>query len=82
VYELQTLLDMVPVGRLLFLFDRTSDCVGLYKVLTDQWQQLDVASPNLAAADTTLRFLDVTFSDIHAVRRLLAIAETTMPTAQ
>jgi hypothetical protein len=82
VYELQTLLDMVPVGRLVFLFDRTSDCVGLYKVLTDQWQQLDVASPNLAAADTTLRFLDVTFSDIQAVRRLLAIAETAMSTAQ
>jgi len=82
VYELQTLLDMVPIGRLVFLFNRTSDYVGLHKVLTDHWQQLDVASPNLVAAATTLRFLDVTSSDVHAVRRLLAIAETTIPTAQ
>jgi hypothetical protein len=78
VYELQTLLDTVPIGRLVLLFDRTSDCVGLYKVLTDHWQQLDVASPNLATADPTLRFLEVTSSDIVAVRRLLAIAETAM----
>jgi len=76
VYELQTLLDTVPIARLVFLFDRTSDCVALYKVLTDHWRQLDVTSPNLTTADTTIRFIDVTSSDIHAVRRLLAIAET------
>jgi hypothetical protein len=75
VYELATLLDTVPVGRLVFLFDRTSDCVGLYQVLTEHWQRLDVASPNLASTDTTLRLLDVTGSDTQAVRRLLAIAE-------
>jgi hypothetical protein len=82
VYELQTLLDTVPIGQLVFLFDRTSDCVGLYKVLTDQWERLDVASPNLTAVDTRLRFLDVTSGDIHAVQRLLAIAETAMATTQ
>src|SRR3954471_6152662 len=82
VYELQALLDTVPIGRLVFLFDRTSDRVALYKVLTDHWQQLDVASPNLAPVDPTIRFLDVTYSDIHAVWRLLAIAEIATPTAR
>jgi hypothetical protein len=82
VYELQALLDTVPIGQLVFLFDRTSDRVGLYKVLTDHWERLDVASPNLAAVDTTLRFLDVTSGDIHAVRRMLAIAEAGMAKAR
>jgi hypothetical protein len=78
VYELQTLLDTVPVGRLVFLFDRTTDCISLYRVLTEHWQRLDVASPNLDAANTTLRLLDVTRSETQAVRRLLAIAAPAM----
>lgn len=75
IYELQTLLDTVPVSRLVFLFDRTSDCVGLYRVLLDHWQHLDIASPNLTERDPTLRLLDVTRSEIHAVGRLFAIAD-------
>ena len=76
VFELQTLLDAVPLGRLLFLFDGTTDRGALEKLLQEHWQQLDLASPNLASSDATLRLLDVSGGDANAVRRLLAIAES------
>ena len=74
VYELQTLLDTVPIGRLLFFIDRTTDRSGLESVLTEHWQRLDAASPNVTSETATLRLLDVSGSDAQAVRQLLAIA--------
>src|SRR5262249_10806616 len=82
VYELQTLLDTVPVEHLVFLFDRTTDRAGLDKVLTEHWQRLDPASPNVDAATATLRLLDVSHGDTHAVARLLALAEPVVRTPQ
>ena len=76
VFELQTLLDAVPLGRLLFLFDGTTDRRALEELLQEHWQQLDLASPNLASSDATLRLLDVSGGDANTVRRLLAIAES------
>ena len=67
VFELQTLLDAVPLGRLLFLFDTTTDRRALEKLLQEHWQQLDLASPNLASSDATLRLLDVSGGDANAV---------------
>ena len=75
VYELQTLLDTVPLPRLALLFDRTTDRGALETMLTDHWQRLDAASPNLTLADPTLRLIDASGDDALVVRRLLAIAE-------
>ena len=75
VFELQTLLDTVPVDRLMFLFDRTTNRRALESLLTERWQKLDAASPNLALGDPTLRLLDVSGGDAAAVKRLLALAE-------
>ena len=49
VFELQTLLDIVPVDRLIFLFDKTTDRAALETLLAERWQKLDAGSPNLAA---------------------------------
>jgi hypothetical protein len=74
VFELQTLLDTVPLARLVFLFDRTTDRDALETILREHWRELDADSPNLAPAQASLRLLDVQGYDAKAVRRLLAIA--------
>ena len=75
VYELETLLDTVPLDRLVFLIDWSTDRKGLEAVLFAHWQRLAAESPNLAFPHPTLRLLDVSWSDTSAVRALLAIAE-------
>ena len=75
VYELETLLDTVPLDRLVFLIDWSTDRKGLEAVLFAHWQRLAVDSPNLAFPHPVLRLLDVGGGDPSAVRALLAIAE-------
>jgi hypothetical protein len=75
VYELETLLDTVPLDRLVFLIDWSTDRNGLEGVLFDHWQRLAADSPNLASAQPSVRLLDVGTGDVAAVRQLLAIAE-------
>jgi hypothetical protein len=75
VYEIQTLLDTVPLHRLVFLFDRTTDQRALETVVSDHWLELDIASPNLDLREPTLRLIDANASDTTVVRRLLAIAQ-------
>jgi hypothetical protein len=75
VYELETLLDTVPLDRLVFLIDWSTDRKGLEAVLFEHWQRLAADSPNLAVPHPALRLLDVSDSDTSAVRQLLAIAE-------
>ena len=75
VYELETLLDTVPLDRLVFLIDWITDREGLEAVLFAHWQRLAAELPNLAFPHPMLRLLDVSRSDTSAVRALLAIAE-------
>jgi hypothetical protein len=75
VYELETLLDTVPLDRLVFLIDWSTDRKGLEGILFAHWQRLAVDSPNLVAVHPKLRMLDVSWSDALAVRQLLTIAE-------
>ena len=77
VYELQTLLDTVPLSRLVFLFDRTTDRLALEAILRDHWQRLDANSPNLLSDTAALRLLEVTRDDTQAVQRLLTFATAT-----
>jgi hypothetical protein len=79
VYELETLLDTVPLDRLVFLVDWSTDHKGLEAVLVAHWQRPATDSPNLATAHPSVRLLDVGLSDVAAVRALLAIAEKRQP---
>ena len=53
VYELETLLDTVPLDRLVFLIDWSTDRKGLEAMLFAHWQRLagGFAEPRLGAAD-------------------------------
>lgn len=82
VFELETLLDTVPLDRLVFLIDKTTNRSGLEAVLLAQWQRLAVDSPNLASPHPAVQLLDVSGSDVAAVRYLLAMAEDNRPVAR
>ena len=49
VYELETLLDTVPLDRLVFMIDWSTDRKGLEAILVAHWQRLAADSPNLVA---------------------------------
>jgi hypothetical protein len=74
VYEIETLLDTVPIDRLVFVIDRTTDRSGLETVLFEHWKRLDMSSPNVSSANPVLRLLEVRGNDTASVRELLAIA--------
>ena len=75
VYELETLLDTVPLDRLVFLIDWSTDRKGLEEILFAHWRRLAADSPNLVSAHPVLRLLDVSGSDELPESQLHAIAE-------
>jgi hypothetical protein len=80
VFELQALLDLVPLGRLVLLVDRTTDRPFLERTLRERWQELAVGSPN--ATDPAPRLLLLDAGDVPAaVRRLEGLAAPAMPGA-
>jgi hypothetical protein len=75
-FELQTLLDSVPLTRLVLLIDNSTNQDFLRSLLTEHWRHLHADSPNLALEPAELRLLDASGGDAQAVRRLLATAAT------
>jgi hypothetical protein len=81
VFELQTLLDTVPLERLMCLIDPTTKLEFLKHVLDARWQELRIDSPNARTAAPTMRLREVSGSEGRAVRHLIreavAIARAT-----
>jgi hypothetical protein len=72
IYELQTLLDVVPLGRLLFLIDATTEVEALERIVQERWRHLDAASPNRSLDEARLRLLAHARSDVTPMLELLA----------
>jgi hypothetical protein len=70
-FELQTLLDMVELQRLVLVVDATTDRGTLETLLQERWRELDADSPNLAVDRAEVRLLDAAQDDAQAVRHLL-----------
>jgi hypothetical protein len=78
VFELQALLDLVPLRRLVLLVDRTTDRPFLERTLRGRWQELAVSAPN--ATDLAPRLLLLDAGDLTAVvRRLDGLAAPATP---
>lgn len=75
VFELQTLLDTVPLNRLVLLTDVTTDLAALESLLQERWQDLDAASPNHVLGPAELRLLDTGAGETAVVRALLTFVE-------
>ncbi len=72
-YELQQLLDMVPLERVVLVIDDTTDRALLERTVHDMWQTLSPASPNLGTGDATLRMVVAAKQSPRHVKRLLLL---------
>ena len=81
IFELQQLLDSVPLERVLFLIDDTSDRGFLEQVLQDAWRRVGAESPNCLNAAPEARLLHVATShatDVRGLLKLMLAAPTTL----
>ena len=70
-FELQTLLDAAPLGRLVLLVDRDTDVDLLKSILDARWKELSIASPNARLANPAVPLLRVDDAESVIVRRLM-----------
>jgi len=71
VFELQALIDSVPVDRLILMVDRTTERDVLRSTLLRLWRGMSAASPNAGRPNAVLRLLEVA-GTAAGVGRLLA----------
>ncbi len=74
IYEIETLLDLVPLDRLLILVDHTTNGDDLHSVLNRKWRHLAPDSPNRGAVSPDVRVLSITDSSETPVDHLVASA--------
>ena len=73
IFELQQLLDAVPLSRVMFLTDDATDRAFLEETLQDAWKRIRADSPNRRAATPEARFLRVPSQHAADVRGLLKL---------
>jgi hypothetical protein len=74
VFELQSLIDIVPVARVVLLTDKGTDAPFLRQTLAECWQRMEAASPNRQATGA-LALLETGGRDVAAVATLMRIAD-------
>lgn len=74
IYELQTLLDVVSLDRLVFLVDVTTHVDALAGILMERWQELRADSPNIDLGNPRIRLINQAEGDAKAVLHLMATA--------
>jgi hypothetical protein len=75
LFELQSLIDTVPVARVILLTDKSTDASFLRRTLAECWQGMDAASPNRQATGA-LTLLETGGRDVAAVTTLLGRSPT------
>jgi hypothetical protein len=75
IFELQALIDSVPIDRLILLIDGTTEFPALRRTLLELWQDMSAASPNAGRPQAILQFLEVEGSAAGGVRRLLELCD-------
>lgn len=73
IFELQQLLDSVPLEHVVFLLDDATDRAFLEQVLQDAWRRMRADSPNRRSAAPEARLLRVASSQAADVRGLLKL---------
>ena len=57
IYEIDELLDTMPLERIVFVIDRTTNEISLAQVFSDSWIKLGATSPNRADREPRIRLL-------------------------
>jgi hypothetical protein len=73
VYELGELLAAVPLDRVVFVVDASTDRPFLQQTLQELWQSIPPGSPNLALASPRARLFEVRKQSAGMTRALLAL---------
>ena len=73
IFELQQLLDAVPLSRVMFLTDDATDRAFLEETLQDAWKRIRADSPNRRTTTPEARFLRVPSQRAADVRGLLKL---------
>jgi hypothetical protein len=72
-YELQQLVDIVPINRIVLVIDGTTDRSLLERRLQEMWQTMSHTSPNRSLDQPSLRILSVAAQTPRQVKRLLLL---------
>lgn len=59
IFEIETLLDIIPADRILLLIDNSTVIQDLREILDSKWQRLVTTSPNLRTAEAELMIFEV-----------------------
>jgi len=70
IYEVEELLNLVPLPRMMFVVDGTTDEMFLKATLTDAWARLDADSPNRDALEPRVRLFRLDRINSRTIRRL------------
>jgi len=82
VFEIRELIDTVPLGRVLFIVDGTTDEPFLRQVVDQAWGAISPKSPNRAQPSPELRVFPYVGSQGGELRRLLrAVCTAVAPTS-
>jgi hypothetical protein len=78
IFELGTLIDEVPLSRVVLLIDGTTDGPLLRRTLADLWPGMRPQSPNACGGVARLRMIDLACGYPAAVRRLMQLGDEGM----
>ena len=67
---MEELLNLVPLPRMMFVVDGTTDEMFLKATLTDAWARLDADSPNRDALEPRVRLFRLDRINSRTIRRL------------
>jgi hypothetical protein len=70
-FELQMLLDLVPLERMALLINQDTDVQFLKQVLNARWRALSASSPNAAAREPMCVLMKVDAHEMDVVQRLI-----------
>ena len=73
IFEIQELINMMPLERVLFIIDDTTDEAFLRQTLQQSWDRIKATSPNLRSASGLLHLFRLERVDDPGIQRLLHV---------
>jgi len=75
IFELCTLIDAVPLDRVVLLIDRTTDEPFLRKILANLWRNKNPQSPNAHGGIGRVRIINLVYGHSAAVRHIMQLGD-------
>jgi hypothetical protein len=71
LYELEQLLEAIPLPRVMFIIDHTTDQSFLEQTFKTLWKNIPEDSPNKHSSLSELRLFKISFRSVREIRKLL-----------